>query len=141
MKEIGGIDMQEQWSLRLIRISAIFGLIGTFLGSHMAGAGSYAFRPIHAHILLVGWLSVFAWGIFYKVFKVRAKKLVAVHGWTAIIGSIGLTAGMWLHYMKPFGVNETFTLIFFIVGGSVLLISFALFVLVTMMVQKEGNRR
>lgn len=133
--------MQEQWSLRLIRISAIFGLIGTFLGSHMAGAGSYAFRPIHAHILLVGWLSVFAWGIFYKVFKVRAKKLVAVHGWTAIIGSIGLTAGMWLHYMKPFGVNETFTLIFFIVGGSVLLLSFALFVLVTMMVQKEGNRR
>ena len=88
--------MQEQWSLRLIRISAIFGLIGTFLGSHMAGAGSYAFRPIHAHILLVGWLSVFAWGIFYKVYKVRAKKLVAVHGWTAIIGSIGLTAGMWL---------------------------------------------
>ena len=133
--------MQEQWSLRLIRISAIFGLIGTFLGSHMAGAGSYAFRPIHAHILLVGWLSVFAWGIFYKVYKVRAKKLVAVHGWTAIIGSIGLTAGMWLQFMNPFGVNETFALIFYIVGGSVLLISFALFVLVTMMVQKEGNRR
>ena len=141
MKEIGGNDMQEQWSLRLIRISAIFGLIGTLLGSHMAGAGSYAFRPIHAHILLVGWLSVFAWGIFYKVYKVRAKKLVTVHSWTAIIGSIGLTAGMWLQFMKPFGVNETFSLIFYIVGGSVLLISFALFVLVTIMVQKEGNRR
>jgi hypothetical protein len=132
--------MQEQWSIRLIRISAIFGLIGTFLGSHMAGAGSYAFRPIHAHILLVGWLSVFAWGIFYKVYKVRAKKLVAVHSWTAIIGSIGLTAGMWLQFIKPFGVNDTFALIFYIVGGSVLLISFALFVLVTLMVQKEGNR-
>ncbi|MCG7343851.1 hypothetical protein MHZ92_06880 [Sporosarcina sp. ACRSL] len=132
--------MQEQWSLRLIRISAIFGLIGTFLGSHMAGAGSYAFRPIHAHILLVGWLSVFAWGVFYKIYIVRAKKLVTLHGWTAIIGSIGLTAGMWLQFMKPFGVNETFALIFYIVGGSVLLISFALFVLVTLMVQKEGNR-
>jgi hypothetical protein len=132
--------MQEQWSIRLIRISAIFGLIGTFLGSHMAGAGSYAFRPIHAHILLVGWLSVFAWGVFYKIYKVRAKKLVTVHGWTAIIGSIGLTAGMWLQFIKPFGVNETFALIFYIVGGSVLLISFALFVLVTLMVQNEGNR-
>ena len=74
--------MQEKWSLRLIRIAAIFGLIGTVLGSHMAGAGSSAFRPIHAHILLVGWLSLFAWGVFYKIYKVRAKKLVHVHGWT-----------------------------------------------------------
>ncbi|MEZ7172963.1 hypothetical protein [Sporosarcina sp. OR05] len=129
--------MQEKWSLRLIRISAIFGLIGAFLGSHMAGSGSYAFRPIHAHILVVGWLSVFAWGVFYKLYQVRAKKLVAVHGWTAIIGSIGLTAGMWFQFMQPFGLNETFSLIFYIVGGSVLLLSFALFILVTFLVKKN----
>ena len=79
--------MREKWSLRLIRISALFGLLGTVLGSHMAGAGSYAFRPIHAHILLVGWLSLFAWGVFYKIYKVRANKLITLHGWTAIIGA------------------------------------------------------
>lgn len=140
MNKIGGNDMQEKWSIRLIRISAIFGVIGAFLGSHMAGAGSYAFRPIHAHILVVGWLSVFAWGVFYKIYKVRAKKMVAAHGWTAIIGSIGLTAGMWLQFMQPFGVNETFSLIFYIVGGSVLLISFVLFVLVTFLIEREGRR-
>lgn len=132
--------MQEKWSIRLIRISAIFGLIGAFLGSHMAGAGSYAFRPIHAHILVVGWLSVFAWGIFYKLFKVRAKKMVTFHAFTAIIGSIGLTAGMWFQFMQPFGVNETFSLIFYIVGGSILLISFVLFVLLTFLIEKEGRR-
>lgn len=135
-----GIYMQEKWSIRLIRIAAIFGLIGTVLGSHMAGSGSYAFRPIHAHILLVGWLSVFSWGMFYKVYKVRAKKLVTFHGWTGIIGSIGLTAGMWFQFMQPFGVNETFSLIFYIVGGTILLISFALFVMFTFMTEKEGNR-
>lgn len=132
--------MQEKWSIRLIRISAIFGVIGAFLGSHMAGAGSYAFRPIHAHILVVGWLSVFAWGVFYKIFKVRAENLVSAQGWTAIIGSIGLTAGMWFQFMNPFDLNETFSLIFYIVGGSVLLISFALFVLVTFLIEKEGRR-
>ncbi|GEN84918.1 hypothetical protein SLU01_32300 [Sporosarcina luteola] len=132
--------MQEKWSIRLIRISAIFGMIGAFLGSHMAGAGSYAFRPIHAHILVVGWLSVFAWGVFYKIFKVRAKKLVTAHGFTAIVGSIGLTMGMWFQFMQPFGLNETFSLIFYIVGGSVLLISFALFVLLTFLIEKEGRR-
>ncbi|QTD40284.1 hypothetical protein [Sporosarcina sp. Te-1] len=132
--------MQEKWSLRLIRIAAIFGVIGAFLGSHMAGSGSYAFRPIHAHILVVGWLSVFAWGVFYKIYKVRAKKLVTIHGWSAILGSIGLTAGMWFQFIQPFGVNETFSLIFYIVGGSILLLSFALFVIVTLFVQKDGDK-
>ncbi|MFJ7933903.1 hypothetical protein [Sporosarcina sp. NPDC096371] len=131
--------MQEKWSLRLIRVAAIFGLIGTVLGSHMAGAGSYAFRPIHAHILLVGWLSLFAWGVFYKIYKVRAKKLVTLHGWTGIIGAIGLTTGMWLQFMKPFNVNETLALIFYIVGGTILLVSFALFTLITFMTEKKGS--
>ncbi|MFD1929588.1 hypothetical protein ACFSFY_16215 [Sporosarcina siberiensis] len=132
--------MQEKWSLRLIRIAALFGLIGTVLGSHMAGSGSYAFRPIHAHILLVGWLSMFAWGVFYRIYKVHAIKLVTAHGWTAIIGSIGLTTGMWLQFMKPFSVNETLALIFYIIGGTILLVSFGLFVIITFLTDKGGNR-
>ena len=132
--------MQEKWSLRLIRIAAIFGLIGTVLGSHMAGAGSYAFKAVHAHILLVGWLSLFSWGVFYRIYKVRAKKLVTLHGWTGIIGAIGLTTGMWLQFLQPFNVNEVFSLIFYIVGGTVLLISFALFVIITFLIEKEGKR-
>lgn len=131
--------MNEKWSIRLIRIAAIFGLIGTVLGSHMAGSNSYAFRPIHAHILLVGWLSLFAWGVFYRIFKVRAKKLVAFHGWTAIIGAVGLTTGMWLQFMQPFGVSPTFSLILYIVGGTILLISFALFVILTYLTE-TGER-
>ncbi len=132
--------MEEKWSLRLIRVAAIFGLIGTVLGSHMAGAGSPLFRPIHAHILLVGWLSLFAWGVFYRIYKVRAKKLVAIHGWTGIIGAVGLTSGMWLQFMQPFGVNETVSLILYIVGGTVLLISFALFVIITFLTEKQSKR-
>ena len=131
--------MQEKWSLRLVRVAAIFGLIGTVLGSHMAGAGSPAFRPIHAHILLVGWLSLFAMGVFYKIYKVRAKKLVTLQGWTGIIGAIGLTTGMWLQFMRPFNVNETLALIFYIVGGTVLLVSFALFAVITFMTEKKGS--
>ncbi|MBD8004506.1 hypothetical protein [Bacillus norwichensis] len=129
---------QEKWGIRLIRIASVFGLIGAVLGSHMAGAGSYAFRPIHAHILLVGWLSLFAWGAFYRIFDVRAKKLVTFHGWTAVIGSVGLTLGMWFQFIQPFGVNKTFSLIFYIIGGSILLISFALFIFVTFLIERKG---
>lgn len=131
--------MEQKWSIRLIRLAAIFALIGTYLGSHMSGSGSYEYRPIHAHILLVGWLSMFAWGIFYRGFKVKSQKLVTIHGWTAIVGVLGLTLGMWFYNINPFNFGSTFTLVFFIVGGTTLLISFALFIVVTFMIQQQKD--
>lgn len=129
--------IQHKWSVRLIRISALLGLIGTILGAHMAGAGSYAFRPIHAHILVVGWLSMFAWGIFYKSFKINTIKLVNAQGWTGIIGSIGLTVGMWMQFLEPFGEMKALNLIVYIGGGVILLFSFILFFLITLFIEKE----
>lgn len=129
--------IQHKWSVRLVRIAAFLGLIGTILGAHMAGAGSYAFRPVHAHILVVGWLSMFAWGVFYKSFKVNATKLVSAQGWTGIIGSIGLTVGMWMQFLQPFGDIKALNLIVYIGGGVILLISFILFFLVTLRIQKN----
>ena len=129
--------MEQRWSIRLIRFAAIFGLIGTFLGSQMAGQMDYALRPIHAHILLVGWLSVFAWGIFYKIYRVKYKKLVTVHGILAMTGAFGLTFGMWMYNLNPFNLNETFVMILFIIGGSLLLLAFLLFVLITYFVERE----
>ena len=129
--------MQKRWSIRLVRAGALFGLLGAYLGSHMAGAGSYALRPIHAHILLVGWLSLFVYGLFYKLYKVKFPKLVAFHGWSAIIGAIGLTADMYLQFIQAFNINETFALVAYIIGGSTLLLSFAVFVLVTFTIEIE----
>ncbi|HLR65386.1 MAG TPA: hypothetical protein VK075_08170 [Pseudogracilibacillus sp.] len=121
----------EIWSKRLIRFAAIFGLIGAVIGSHMAGAGSPAFRPVHAHILVVGWLSLFAWGIYYKTHAVKAAKLVAAQGWTGIIGTLGLTIGLWMQYLQPFGDSKAINLPIYIGGGTILLVSFFLFLLVT----------
>ena len=41
--------------------------------------------------------------------------------------------------MKPFGVNETVSLILYIVGGTILSISFGLFVIITFLTSKEKN--
>ncbi|TDQ40727.1 hypothetical protein [Aureibacillus halotolerans] len=132
--------MEKLWSIRLIRFSTFFGLFGTFLGAQMAGSMDYALRPVHAHILLVGWLSVFAWGIFYKVYTVKYKRLVTIHSITAMIGAFGLTAGMWLYNLNPFNWNDTLVLILFIVGGFILLISFFLFMIVTFMTTNEAEK-
>lgn len=130
-------SLEKKWSLRLIQFSAIFGFIGTYLGSHMAGQMDYALRPIHAHILLVGWLSVFAWGVFYRLYTVKYKKLVTIHGFLAMIGAVGLTAGMWFYNLNPFNMNDTFVLIFFIAGGTILLLAFLLFAIITFLTEKD----
>lgn len=133
--------MTKKWSNRLIRVSAIFGLLGAVLGSHMAGAGSMAFRPVHAHILVVGWLSLFAWGIYYKTFKIQSPKLVALQGWTGIIGTIGLVSGLWLQYLQPFGDSKAIILPFYIGGGTILLLSFALFAVITFIGEKDNSAK
>lgn len=129
----------NNYSKVLLRFSAIFALVGAFLGSHMAGAGSMAFRPVHAHILVVGWLTLFAWAVYYKVFYRKVSKLATTQVTTGIIGTIGLTIGMWLQFLQPFNINDTFALIFYIVGGTILLISFVLFALMTFMHQEDNE--
>lgn len=129
--------MEKKWSIRLIRFAAIFGLFGTFLGSKMSGDMDYSLRPIHAHILLVGWLSVFAWGIFYKVYTIKHKILVTIQSILAMAGAFGLTFGMWMYNLNPFNLNDTFIMICFIVGGTLLLLAFTLFMIITFFIENQ----
>lgn len=126
--------MQQQrfWALLLIRFAAIFGLIGVVLGSKMTGDLDYSITPIHAHALLVGWLSVFAWGIFYYVVQISKPILVKIHAVAAMLGAIGMTAGMYFYMFY----NSGFTTFTFIVGASVLLLAFLLFIVNTFFVKK-----
>lgn len=121
----------------LLRFAGVFGLIGAILGAHMAGSGSYAFRPVHAHILVVGWLTLFGWAVFYKVFQTKETVLTKLHVWSAMIGSVGLTVGMWLYMVKQFNLPEGVTLLLYIGGGVALLWSFLMFFLITLFIKEE----
>jgi hypothetical protein len=131
----------KERNLTLLRFSAVFSVIGAMIGAHMAGSGSYAFRPIHAHILVVGWLTLFAWAVYYEVFTITSKKLAALHTWTAIIGTTGLTAGMWVQNLKPFNLPEAISLVLYIGGGVTLLVSFILFLVSTFYIARRNEVR
>lgn len=127
----------QKYSKILLRFAALFGVVGAILGSHMAGSGGYEFQTVHAHVLVVGWLSLFAWAVFYKVFTPLKTVLAPLHVYSGLIGVFGLTIGMWLYYVNPFGVEGAFPTIFFIVGGTILLLSFILFFILTFMKTEE----
>lgn len=127
------MENQRKWALMLIRISAIFGVIGTIIGSKMSGDMDYSLRPIHAHVLLVGWLSVFAWGIFYYIIPISKPMLVKVQAIFGMVGAIGLSVGMYFYNFH----NSGLTTFFFIVGGTILLLAFCLFLINTFFVSKR----
>src|SRR5699024_12594401 len=98
-------------------------VVGAVVGTHMVGAGYIAYQPKQEQILVVGWLTLFAWAVYYKVFYKKTSKLAATQVATGIIVAIGLTVGMWLQYLQPFNINDVFSLIFYIVVVLFLLIS------------------
>ncbi|EZH67399.1 hypothetical protein DH09_05570 [Bacillaceae bacterium JMAK1] len=124
------------WKVLLIA-SALFGLYGAGMGAHMAGAGSPSLRPIHAHVLVLGWLSLFAWSVFYKVYRPKQKWLSRIHVVSAIAGSFLLTFGMWLYFESPFNLSEGITLAAYIIGGVFVVVSFFTFVVQAILLEDE----
>ncbi|QJD86901.1 hypothetical protein [Cohnella herbarum] len=126
------------YSKWLIRVAAIYSLIGALIGSDMAGREDYAMIPVHAHILVVGWLTLFAYGMFYYVFKeismVRTAKLQA---WTSLIGGGLMPFGMLLYYKS----ENTATLLAFIIPASILLLAIALFIVILFFDKKLFARK
>lgn len=115
------MEVYGKW---LIRIAAVYALIGSLLGSDIAGRKDYVMVPGHAHILVVGWLTLFAYGIFYYVFKdISMKKTATLHVWTSLIGG-GLMPLSMLVYYK---MENTVTMITFITTASILLLGIILF--------------
>ncbi|GIP36914.1 hypothetical protein J31TS4_01940 [Paenibacillus sp. J31TS4] len=116
--------MMKSYSKWLMRIAAIYSLIGALIGSDMAGRKDYSMIPAHAHILVVGWLTLFAYGLFYYVFKdLSMVKTAKLQAWTALIGGGLMPFGMLLYYkMQNMG-----TLLAFILPACVLLAAIVLF--------------
>lgn len=125
------------YSKWLIRISAIYSLIGAMLGSDLAGRKDYTMVPGHAHILVVGWLTLFAYGIFYYVFKeISMKRTAKLHAWTSLIGGGLMPLSMLIYYKN----ENTLTTITFISTASVLLLAIILFTILLFFDKKIFTR-
>lgn len=72
-----------------LRLAVIFAIVGIGLGAWMGGSGDHALMGVHAHINLLGWVSMFLYGLFYRVLPQAAAGLLPkIHAWTAIGGFV-----------------------------------------------------
>lgn len=79
--------MDHRLSDRFLRLAVVFALIGMALGYWMGASRDFAASPVHAHINLLGWVSMTLYGLFYRLLPLAALgRLPQAHFWTALIG-------------------------------------------------------
>jgi hypothetical protein len=75
--------------------AVLFVIAGMIWGIVMAISEDHSAMPAHAHLNLLGWVSLFLFGIYYKQHpSLEAAKSAMAQIWIWIIGTIVLTIGV-----------------------------------------------
>jgi hypothetical protein len=83
---------------KLCFLAAVLAAIaGMLWGLDMAISENHAAMPAHAHLNLLGWVSLFLFGIFYRLHpSLDATKVALAQVWVWIIGTIVMAVGVGL---------------------------------------------
>ena len=82
-------------SKRFIVWALSFAVVGLGLGIYMAASGNHGELPAHAHILLIGFVVNFIYGIIHRLWLVQPNRALAttqffLHQVAAVVISVGL---------------------------------------------------
>jgi hypothetical protein len=79
----------------LLRISVVLILVGMIMGMVMGATENFALAPAHAHLNLLGFVSLFLAGLYYQaVPKAAASSLATWHAWIAVVGAVTFPVGI-----------------------------------------------
>ena len=77
------------------KAAVLFGLVGMALGLKMGITGDHDHISSHAHISLLGWVSLMLFGLYYKNYPDAGKtKLARAHLWLSAGGAAFLGLGV-----------------------------------------------
>jgi cbb3-type cytochrome oxidase subunit 1 len=113
---------------RFFRHSVIYILIGISIGIYMAASHNHTLAPAHAHLNLLGYVSMALYGLFYRAWPAAADDRFANwHFWIANIGVVGLIASL-IPLLLGYGAAEPFTAAFsFVVLAGMILFAIVVF--------------
>ncbi|WP_324617386.1 hypothetical protein [Microvirga alba] len=77
-----------------LRTGALAAIFGMGLGISMGITQDHTLRSVHAHINLVGWASMFLFGLYYHVVPAADSKLAKIHYYVALPGFLAMMAGV-----------------------------------------------
>ncbi|MDH4228614.1 MAG: hypothetical protein OEW11_02570 [Nitrospirota bacterium] len=103
---------------RFVRLSVLYALLGMALGIYMAISHRHVQMPTHAHLNLLGYVSMMMYSLFYKAYPhAETGKLPIIHFWLSNLSAVGLTIGVGLIYggmpeAEPIAAASSMTAIF-----------------------------
>lgn len=79
---------------RFLRHAVLYALIGMAWGLYMAISHEHHTHPGHAHLLLLGWVSMAIFGLFFRTVPVAQGVLGRVMFWLINVGVVVMAAGI-----------------------------------------------
>jgi hypothetical protein len=108
------------------KLASITALIGVSLGIYMGIFEDHRLAPVHVHLNLIGWVSLFLFGLFYKSHPTAIGMAAAVQIAVASVGYIIMLSGL-------AGLLLTASPAFFplaVIGSLLVWIGFAIFLVI-----------
>ena len=106
-----------------IRSAMIYFLVAVSLGLWMGMSPRGYYIPVHVHLNLLGWVSMFIYGVAYHILprfsgrQLFSDRLSEIHFWTAHIGLIGMAVSWFLFHRRllvVFSFIEVFSITLFV---------------------------
>jgi hypothetical protein len=84
-------------SRRLLQIAVVYWVLGVAWGIYMGATANFTDVPVHAHLNLLGWVSLGLCGLIYaKAPHLERGFLAKAHFWLHNLGLPPLMAAVWL---------------------------------------------
>ena len=110
------------------RLAVLFVLVGMAMGIGMGMSGNHSIAPAHAHLNLLGWVSLFLFGIYYErrpSLDSSRLALVQVGIWSiGTVLMISAVAAIYLGYPRAEPIAGIAS---FVVLGGMLLFAYVVF--------------
>ena len=72
----------SNWFLRL---AVLYLIVGVSLGLYMAASNNHSMFPVHAHLNLLGWVTLALFGLFYRLVPAATGTTLAkLHFWVYV---------------------------------------------------------
>ncbi len=76
------------------KISSFIAVVGVSLGVYMGLSTDHSLAPVHVHLNLIGWVSVFLFGLFYRMHPSAIGKAAIAQVAMSVIGSVTMLSGL-----------------------------------------------
>jgi hypothetical protein len=75
-------------------LAGVTALAGMSLGIYMALAQDHSLMPVHAHLNLLGWVTMFLMGLYYKTHEQALGRFAMLQVTASVAGYVSMLAGL-----------------------------------------------